>query len=272
MKTSSFATAVATLLFASLLLACSEETVVATLEAPTEEAITQAAVEQFVFRVFVDLTGNAPSETELATWTGTLRAERFSEESREALAIALQTDATYRDAYVRTLYQSAKARFLEGLGDAEIRRRFVGLGSDEDDARLWRLLDWQGDYRAGNASLLDLQAFAVHNLVYDQINMNSFNFVRATFNDLFWRYPTDAEFAAGFDMVEHGAERQLFGFSGSSKTDYVDLIDSTDETLEGTVIWQYEQLLARRPPPQRHSVTSTSYAPPATSKPCNANS
>jgi len=58
-----------------------------------------------------------------------------------------------RDRYVLNLYASAKERFLENLDDAEIQRRFIGLGTSEDDTRLQSILSWQADYKAGLASI-----------------------------------------------------------------------------------------------------------------------
>lgn len=145
------------------------------------------------------------------------------------------------------IYAAAKERFLENLDDAEIQRRFIGLGQADDDARLQNLLSWQADYQAGSSDIFDLQRLSIHNLVYDEINMGSFNMVRASFDNLLYRFPTDVEFNAGFSMIENGTEEQLFGFSGSDKDMYVDIMSDSQEALQGTVIWQYDQLLARRP-------------------------
>ena len=42
----------------------------------------------------------------------------------------------------------------------------------------------------------------LYNAVYDEINMNSFNFINATFDDLFFRFPTQAEFDDAYEVVE----------------------------------------------------------------------
>ncbi len=208
--------------------------------------ISDAALEQYIFRTYVDLLGEAPTETDLETWATELRAEELSIDARVNFIQSLQSGSD-RDRYVLNLYAAAKERFLENLDDAEIQRRFIGLGQPEDDTRLQGLLSWQADYKANNADIFDLQRLSIHNLVYDEINMGSFNMVRASFDNLLWRYPTNVEFNAGFSMIENGTEEQLFGFSGSDKETYVDIISESQEALQGTVIWQYDQLLARRP-------------------------
>ena len=208
--------------------------------------VSDPALEQYIFRTYVDLLGEAPSEIDLASWSTQLRDGNLGDEVRIEMISSLQS-GNNRDRYVLNLYASAKERFLENLDDAEIQRRFIGLGTSEDDTRLQSILSWQADYKAGLASILDLQRLSIHNLVYDEINMGSFNMVRASFDNLLWRYPTNVEFNAGFAMIENGSQELLFGFSGSDKTHYVDIISNSQEALQGTVVWQYDQLLARRP-------------------------
>ena len=208
--------------------------------------VSGPALEQYVFRSYVDLLGEAPSETELADWSAQLRSGDLESSARLEFIQTLQSGAD-RDRYVLNLYAAAKERFLENLDDAEIQRRFVGLGDADDDLRLQRILSWQSDYKAGTATVLTLQQLGIHNLVYDEINMGSFNMVRASFDNLLWRYPTDIEYDASFGMIENRSMEQLFGFSGSDKETYVQIISNSQEALQGTVIWQYDQLLARRP-------------------------
>ena len=228
--------------------ACKEESVVVNVGAPEGELrVSEAALEQFIFRSYVDLIGTAPSQQDLASWSSRLRENELSVESRQELFETLQQSAEWREAYALNLYQSAKVRFLENFPDAEIQRRFIGQGDADDDARLQALLDWQANYLNGTATYRDLERSCIYNLVYDQINMGSFNFVRASFDNLLWRYPTDAEYDAGFAMVERSQQATLFGMSASDKAGYVDLLTDSEEALQGIVIWQFDQLLARRP-------------------------
>ena len=228
------------------LVACKKETVVLPGSVAGNSRVSDAALEQYIFRSYIDLLGAAPSEEELMDWSAGLRADDLSESARIAMVETLQT-GTNRQRYIGNLYAAAKERFLENIDDAEINRRFIGQGTADDDARLQGLLAWPAQYLAGNADIINLQQSCVYNLVYDQINMGSFNMVRASFDNLLWRYPTDAEFDAGYSMIERQQTGQLWGFSGSSKSEYVDIICNSEEALQGIVIWQYDQLLARRP-------------------------
>ena len=103
------------------------------------------------------------------------------------------------------------------------------------------------DFENNVIDITELFARMVNNPAYDEINMNTFNFVNATFDNLLWRFPTDAEFSAGFQMIEHGNAAALFGQTGQSKDDYIQIITNSREMYEGLVIWVYQQLLARRP-------------------------
>ncbi|MDP4588077.1 MAG: hypothetical protein NWS86_07830, partial [Flavobacteriales bacterium] len=85
------------------------------------------------------------------------------------------------------------------------------------------------------------------NAIYDEINMNSFNFVNATFNDLFFRFPTSAELDAAYQIIEFNQPASLFGSLAQTKPEYVDLLVGSAEFDEGMIIWAYESLVARTP-------------------------
>jgi hypothetical protein len=87
----------------------------------------------------------------------------------------------------------------------------------------------------------------VFNPIYDQINMNSFNYVNATFDNLLFRYPTQAEFDAGYTMVDGNTPALLFGQSGQNKGDYSGIITSNTEFWEGMVRWCYRTFMGREP-------------------------
>lgn len=229
-----------------LLAGCKETLVRSDLPAPELDRVSDENIEKYILRSYIDLIGAAPTEAQIATWKEVLRQGNLSAESRLEMIDALQQNPEYRDAYARNLYVAAKAHFLENFPDDGIRE-FIGRGSEEDDARLRRLLDWPSGYLADTSDIFDLQESCLYNLVYDQINMGSFNFVRASFDNLLWRFPTQSEFDAGFAMVEFGRSAMLFSRQGSDKDSYLDIVLDSEEALQGIVIWQYDQLLARRP-------------------------
>lgn len=221
-------------------------------DAPLVNQVPRIKIESFVNRTFIDLIGREPVGNEMENEVNALRAAELSKESRETLIIKLQTgtdfiegDTSYQRAYYQHLYDLAKIRCLEGVADSRVSEFFVG--SDEEDARLVAILTTRLDLQEGRIQLAEAFARMVHNKIYDFINMNSFNFVNATFDNLFWRFPSNAEFSAGFKMVEDETPQNILGQSGQSKEDYVRILTESREMFEGLILWSYQQLLSRRP-------------------------
>jgi len=92
-----------------------------------------------------------------------------------------------------------------------------------------------------------MYGFMINNAIYDVINMNTFNFVRASFDQLLWRLPTEQEFNHSFDMIQYNQTTELFGSPGSDKNDYVRILTESNEMLEGMLIWCYQVFLSRPP-------------------------
>jgi len=82
------------------------------------------------------------------------------------------------------------------------------------------------------------------------LSMNTFNFVNATFDNLFYRSPTIPERDISMEMVDAAGPRVLFGKSGQNKGDYINIIVSSDEFYEGIIRWLFKAALAREPSDQ----------------------
>jgi len=251
---------------------CSEELVVIDDNTPYSTFnISDIKIENYVNRLYIDLIGREPLDEELIIAVGRLKGGGLKREIRDSLIHSLMTDTTYREnelsykaAYVQNLYNLAKVRCLEGAGDDEIvlRINILKFGALQDSL----LGNWdayylrQNEIRRNKAVLQSLQflyngqiayhqmyRFMIDNDVYDIINMNTFNYLRATFDQLIWRLPTQQEFDNGFNMIEYNQTTELFGTLGSDKKDYVQILTESNEMLEGMVIWSYQTLLSREP-------------------------
>lgn len=237
----------------ALCLECSKNTIIVSENTPPSiNNVPSIKIENYVNRIFIDLIGREPLDQEMDEAVEALRTNELSIESRLTLIEQLQNseikiegDTSYKRAYFRQLYIKAKIHLLEGAADATIR----GFSGDEGEAaaRLKAVVEGRQELEEGIITINELFGRMVHNAVYDQINMNSFNFVNATFDNLFWRFPTNEEFRAGFDMVDSNTPATLLGKSGQSKADYVHILSNSREIFEGLIIWVYQQLLARRP-------------------------
>jgi hypothetical protein len=244
------------LLLLLFLSGCTQEDVLITgNEPPVTNNVPAIKIENYVNRLFIDLLGREPLDSELEQEAAFLRDAQLAESARLALILKLQTDTefiegdtSYQRAYHQHLYNLAKVRCLEGVSDQVLEQeRNMADGDLEAQMALQAVLDAREDLQNGAITIEEMFGRMIYNRIYDQINMNTFNFVNATFDNLYWRYPTQAEFEAGFDMVEFNSTETLLGQTGSSKTDYVEIIIHTREMFEGLIIWVYQQLLSRTP-------------------------
>lgn len=238
-----------------ILTSCKKETVViGENNPPIINNIPAVKIENYVNRIFIDLLGREPLDSELAAETEALRAENLITAARSTLIEKLQKstdfiegDTSYLHAYHQHLYSLAKARCLEGASDIDIDDYIGGATNVEYIEKLELVKRSKSELRTGTINIKEMFGRMINNAVYDDINMNTFNLVRASFDNLLWRYPTDFEFQAGFNMVDFETEETLFGQSGSSRADYTEILISSREMSEGMIIWAYRQLLAREP-------------------------
>ncbi len=234
---------------------CKKETItIEDNDPPSVNYVPQIRIESYVNRVFIDLIGREPLDSEMASEVAALKATQIATASRSALINKLQNntdfiegDTSYYRAYHQHLYNQAKIRCIEGASDMLIEE-FINDTQDElVILRLSKVFKSREEMQNGAIEFNEMFGRMVSNAIYDQINMNSFNFVNATFDNLFWRFPTDAEFDAGFSMVENNSSASLFGVNGQTKDDYVNILINSTEMYEGMIIWVYQQLLSRRP-------------------------
>ncbi|MCB9191126.1 MAG: hypothetical protein H6603_00730 [Flavobacteriales bacterium] len=239
--------------------------------APYYSEVSDLLIENYVNRVYIDQIGREPFDTEMNSEVQTLKAADLSFEARDAMILKLQTstdfipgDGSYKQAYYNRLYEQGKARFLEAASNAEIGQVMgpIASGIINDSLngnweglyvryelleKLQAVLDSEEKYMNGEMEIKDVCAAMVNNAVYDEINMNTFNFVNASFDNLFFRFPTEQEFYAGFNMIEYNQPANILGVPGQNKDDYVDILVNSREFYEGLIVWSYQTLLAREP-------------------------
>lgn len=237
----------------------------------TPHRIPTIKIEGYVNRVFIDLIGRTPLETEMAVETEALKTANLSKASREALVTKLQTntdpvvgDSSYAIAYGERLYIIIKSRMVEGAEDPEFSRYIGNAGFSLKVARLngdsigvyralekiqrnQAVLDAKYEFRNQEITLNEVFARMLNNDVYDNINMNTFNFVNASFDDLFYRFPTQTEFDIAFNIIEKNEIGPLFGGFAGTKGEYCKLLTESDEFYEGLIRWTYLTLLDREP-------------------------
>src|SRR5690606_36446646 len=113
---------------------------------------------------------------------------------------------------------------------------------------------------SGKITLGQMYAAMLDNPIDDIINMNSLNFVNASYDDLFFRFPTLDEFAIADDIIENGKGGILFGGFADNKPDYCSLLTESREYHEGMIKWAYLTLIGREPNTQEvHNLMADFY-------------
>ena len=239
--------------------------------APYYGKISTVLIQNYVNRLFIDLIGREPLDVEMEEEVAKLRATNVSFASRDSLVTMLQEDesfrvgdSSYKAAYYNRLYELFKVKMLEGASDGDVRRE-RGLISGQlihdslagdwynhaikksKIAKLDAVLAIDEEMMRGEIEVKDAFARLLDNAVYDRINMNTFNFIRASFSDLFGRYPTSSEFDNGYDIVEYNKPAVIFGKNASNKGEYIDVLVNSREFYEGILRWTYGTLISREP-------------------------
>lgn len=233
--------------------------------------ISRLKIENYVNRLFIDLVGREPLKLELGPEVDSLKVKELSREARLDLINRLMQDTSFRvgersyqAAFYLNLYNLAKVRCMEAVSDEEIQREMGMFISDAmrdsmegnwdsfykvlNEVRKFQdLLESQNDLLNGNIKYHQMFAFMVNNHIYDIINMNTFNFIRAVYNELLFRLPTDQEYAVAFDIIENSKPGQAFGKYCSNKNEFIHHLIESPAMHEGMVIWTFQTYLNRFP-------------------------
>lgn len=238
---------------------------------PPYSEIPTVVVQNYVNRLFIDLIGREPLDSEMELEVSLLEEANLSTESRVNLVnqlmfdtAPLPGDSSYTFAYHVKLYDDLKARFLEGASEDvlnfeygifrgqaisdSINGNFSAYTLNMQEAnRIALVQSSRSELQNGEILIDEMVKRMLINSIYDQINMNSFNFINATYNDLFFRFPTASELDLAYNVIEFNQAATIYGSLAQTKTDYVDILISNGEFDEGMIIWAYESLLARTP-------------------------
>lgn len=240
----------------------------------TYDDVSTVKVENYINRLYIDILGREPLDVEVTRDVASLRAGKLSYDVRETLITKLMTDTTfvegdssYKRAYYQRLYDLSKARLLEGAAEDEFTQQIgiaqfavlsARLNGDSIGVyaamvnidRCNNVLKSRREYQYGKIGIGEMYARMLDNPIYDVINMNTFNFVNASFNDLFFRFPTRDEFAVAYDIIESGKGGSLFGGFADDRPQYCRLLVKSREYHEGMIKWCYLSLVGREPTTQ----------------------
>lgn len=243
-------------------------------DVPDYSGVSTVVLNNYVNRLFIDVIGREPLNAEMQAEVQLLREADLSQDARGILVDKLmlntdfiEGDSSYRRAYCVKLYENMKARFIEGASEALLNQEYNlvrgnaildSLNGDmtnyalkmQEAERLQALMDSREEWQTGEIDIDEMTRRMMFNSLYDEINMNAFNFINASFDDLFYRFPTNPEFEDAYSIVEFNLPGVIFGQMAQNKSEYLNVLTTTGEYYEGMVIWAYQSLLSRNPTSQ----------------------
>lgn len=248
-----------------------EATVIPNNKPKSYQDVSTVKVENYINRIYIDLLGREPLDAESIRDLEILRKGSLSIKARQDIIMRLMVDSiyvpgdsSYKRAYYQRIYDLTKARLLEGASDEEISQplgnaqfalisaRLLGDSIGVFSAmstidRCKNVLLSRRAYQYGQINIGDMYAYMLDNPIYDVINMNSLNFVNASFDDLFFRFPTRDEFDIAYEIIENGKGGSLFGGYADNKFAYCQMLVKSREFSEGLIKWCYLTLVGREP-------------------------
>jgi hypothetical protein len=237
----------------------------------TYDDVSTVKVENYINRLYIDLLGREPLDKEVIRDLASLREGKLNYDVRKNLITKLMTDSvyvpgdsSYRRAYYQRIYDLSKARLLEGADESEFQQQIGNAQFAVLSARLtgdsigvysamvtidrcMNVLKSRRAYEFRKIGIAEMYAYMLDNPIYDVINMNTLNFVNASFDDMFFRFPTRDEFKIAYDIIETGKGGSLFGSYADNKPGYCEMLVNSREYYEGMIKWCYLTLVGREP-------------------------
>mgnify|MGYP001276227826 CR=1 FL=1 len=246
-----------------------EDNIIPNNNVPYYGEIPTLLLENYVNRCYIDLLGREPLDDEMILDVQFLRDNEVTIESRDSFLYKLQFatsyiegDSSYNKAYFHRFYNLVKVRLIEGASNSYISSENANwLFEYQKDSiagnminaykrlleynKLNDILKSENQYRNGVISVVELHRRMIYNSIYDNINMNTFNYINAVFDNLLFRYPTNFEFNECMLMIDDNSTQILMGSSGNCKLDVASIICNSDEFYEGLINWTYITFLGR---------------------------
>lgn len=230
---------------------------------PPYDGVPTVILDAYLTRIYIDLIGREPLESELQSERQALRDGNLEPPARLNLVNRLMgQDPTHIAASDLKLANDLSARFLNGISQeamwdevAQLRNLASQDSLQGNQAGYLYFSELANRMEGVTTAVQELRVHAIDwrevcrrhcfNTLYDDLNMNSFNFINAAFDDLFGREPTEAEFEQAYTAVEFNGQGVLFGAPISSKEECLATMVANAEFDEGAMRWWGSLLLVR---------------------------
>ena len=151
-----------------------------------------------------------------------------------------------------------KYRFLEGASDTEIAQNLGNIRFGIEKSRLngdsirvkqlqfeaqkyEKILRWKYNYLKEIDSYPGLCSHLMNNGIYDIINMGTFNFVNAAYDDVLGRWPNQSEFDSAYAIVDKNEPKVVFNRVAQNKSEFINALVDSDAFFDAQVRWWYFQ-------------------------------
>jgi len=222
---------------------------------PADLTVSEETKISYINRLYITVLGFKPNSQEREDALMLLNTNPKSRLVRETLVAAIINE----DAYEYKVWEDARGEVLEGVDTATIRAEYNEAiyfynNSSGNTQIYWQLqidrfallLNIPQELKSNVISMPEMHSRAVNNLIYDDINMGTENFVVSVFQNFFFRYPTISELEEGKKMV-NGQQAILFLQGGISKTDFLNIVFMSTAYYEGQMVNLYRKYLFRDP-------------------------
>lgn len=237
-------------------------------EPPLYDGVTTVQLHNYINKIYIDIIGREPLESELIYSENLLRDNNLTENAINQLLNGLMnTDDYYdrfNDIYFGSMLNAADSTFIANrLEQFNVQLEYSTeileqLYYQNAINRLEELQSAKSDYQNEVISLEVYISRILNNVIYDEINMGTENFVLSCFENLFKRLPTESELENGSRMV-NGQPAQLLFTDGATKERFIEIMTTNAEFYQGISIDIYRQLLARDPSSPEMGIAATEF-------------
>lgn len=245
-----------------------EEVIVPDNTAPPDTTVSDIVVQNYVNKAYISVLGRKPTDAEKEEGITILEENNLAMVDREEFIDLVLNGEEYNEQLIKV----ASNDILNSFDTAAVSQQiaiFQILLQDPQYASVVDILQYEIDRLVElNASLHDLNNGTltvsgmhkrlVNNNFYDQLNMGTENFVRATFEHFLFRYPTLAELESAKVMVD-GFNSVVFLEEGDSKDDFMDIFFASKSYYEGQVRYLFLKYLFREPNSEELSAYANQY-------------
>jgi hypothetical protein len=227
---------------------------------PYYNGVSTIKIQSYINKIYVDVLGKEADNNDLIQSTIFLTTHNLSDESRDTLINNLLiTDEFYTQLFLKTsgnmLNSTGKQDVIDQINFYTYLVSFNLQNQDTVSAnallievdKLQQLATADSLLKNNTIDINEFYRRFIYNYFYDEINMGAENYVKASFENLFYRLPTSYELNQGIGMINGLNPMILFLQSGNCKGDFANIVTHCDAFYEGLITTAYTNYLLRKP-------------------------